>query len=92
MAPTFGKHYNEIPVVKTVALQNEGVKELFDIIVHQLQKAHISDKRFWLLAERAFQLIQKKRMSDVDKALLKKDIELNYKKGNFNLYKFIAGR
>lgn len=92
MAPTFGSHYNEIPVLKTVALQNEGVKELFETIVHQLQKAHISDKRFWLLAERAFQLIQKMRMKDVDKALLKKDIEVNYKKGNFNLYKFISGK
>jgi len=92
LAPTYSKHYHEIPIIKTIALEKEGVKELYDIIVHQLQKAHISDKRFWLLAERAFQLIQKKRMKDVDKTILKKDIESDYKKGNFNLYKFIADK
>jgi LAO/AO transport system kinase len=92
LAPTFSTHYNEVPVVKTTASQQEGVKELFDIILHQLQKAHLSDRTFWLLAERAFYLIEQKRMKDVDKAGLKKEIEAAYQKGNFNLYKFIAGK
>jgi LAO/AO transport system kinase len=89
LAPAFSNHYNEVPVVKTVASKNSGVAELLDIILHQLQKAHLSDKRFWLLAERAYYLIQQKRMKGVDKAVLKKEIELVYPKGNFNLYKFI---
>jgi LAO/AO transport system kinase len=92
LAPTFSKHYNEVPVVKTVASQKEGVAELFDIITHQLQKSHLSDKTFWLLAERAFYLIEQKRMKDVDKVALKKEIEATYQKGNFNLYKFIADK
>ena len=92
LAPTFSTHYNEVPVVKTVATQKEGIKELLDIILHQLQKLHSSDKKFWLLAEKAFQLIQQKRMKGIDKALLKKEIEANYQKGNFNLYKFIADK
>lgn len=92
LAPTFSTHYNEVPVVKTVASQREGIKELLDIILHQLQKAHHSDRTFWLLAERAFFLIQQKRMKDIDKATLKKEIELAWQKGNFNLYKFIADK
>lgn len=92
LAPTFSKHYNEVPVVKTVASQKEGVTELLDIIQHQLQKSHLSDKTFWLLAERAYYLIEQKRMKDVDKAMLKKEIEATYQKGNFNLYKFIADK
>ena len=92
LAPTFSTHYNEVPVVKTIASQHKGVKELLDIILHQLQKSHLSDKTFWLLAERAFFLIGQKRMKGVDKAVLKKEIEMNYQKGNFNLYKFIAGK
>ncbi len=90
LAPTFSTHYNEVPVLKTTASQKEGVHELLDIILHQLQKAHLSDKKFWLLAERAYYLIEQKRMKAVDKALLKKEIEGAYQKGNFNLYKFIA--
>ncbi len=92
LAPAFSNHYNEVPVIKTVASQKEGMKELLDILLHQLQKAHLSDKKFWLLAERAYHLIQQKRMKGVDKALLKKEIETVYRKGNFNLYQFIADK
>lgn len=92
LAPAFRSHYNEVPVVKTVASQKEGIGELLDIILHQLQKSHLTDKRFWLLAERAYYLIQQKRMKDVDKSILKKEIELSYPKGGFNLYKFIENK
>ncbi len=92
LAPTFSKHYNEVPIVKTVASQKEGIKELVDIIYNQLQKSHLTDKTFWLLAERAFYLIEQKRMKGIDKAVLKKEIEAVYKKGSFNLYKFIADK
>jgi LAO/AO transport system kinase len=68
------------------------VIELLNIISHQLQKAHVSDKTFWLLAERAFYLIEQKRMKDVNKLELKKEIEATYQKGNFNLYQFIADK
>lgn len=91
-APAFSTHYNEVPVIKTVATEKEGIKELLDIILHQLQKSHLSDKRFWLLAEKAYYLIQQKKMKGVDKAAMKKEIELVYPKGNFNLYQFISGR
>jgi LAO/AO transport system kinase len=92
LAPTFNTHYNEVQVLKTTASQKEGIKELLDIILHQLQKAHLTDKKFWLLAERAYYLIEQKKMKGVDKALLKKEIEASYQKGNFNLYKFIADK
>lgn len=92
LAPTFSKHYHEVPVVKTVASQKEGIPELMNIILHQLQKAHLTDKTFWLLAEKAFYLIEQKRMADISKTELKKEIESAYQKGNFNLYKFIADK
>jgi LAO/AO transport system kinase len=92
LAPAFSKHYHEVPVVKTVASQKEGIPELLDIVLHQLQKAHLTDKTFWLLAEKAFHLIQQKRMKGIDKAILKKEIEACYQRGNFNLYQFIADK
>jgi LAO/AO transport system kinase len=92
LAPAFRTHYNEVPIIKTVASQREGIKELLEIILHQLQKAHVSDKKFWLLAEKAFRLIEQKRMKGTDKATLKKEIETTYQRGNFNLYKFIANK
>jgi LAO/AO transport system kinase len=90
LAPAFSKHYNEVPVVKTVATTGEGVPELLNIILHQLQKSHLTDKTFWLLAERAFHLISQKRMKDVTKPGLRKQIEAAYQDGGFNLHRFIA--
>ena len=90
LAPAFSKHYNEVPVIKTIASQKTGIDELVDIILHQVQKSHINDNRFWLLAERAYYLIQQKRMKDINKETLKKQIELAFPEGNFNLYKFVT--
>lgn len=92
LAPAFSKHYRDIPVIKTVATQKEGIEELQDIILHELQKAHTNDKTFWLLAERAYYLIEQKRMKGINKAELKKQIETLYSKGEFNLYRFIEGK
>ena len=90
LAPAFSKHYHEVPVVKTVASQKEGITELATIIQRLLQKAHINDRTFWLLAEKAFYLIEQKRMKDIDKFNLKKEIEAAYQRRNFNLYQFIS--
>ncbi|HEX7845791.1 MAG TPA: methylmalonyl Co-A mutase-associated GTPase MeaB [Chitinophagaceae bacterium] len=92
LAPTFKTHYHEVPILKTVASEKDGVKELVAAILHLLQKAHLTDKRFWLLAEKAFYLIEQKRMKDVNKAALKKEIEAAYQRGNFNLYQFISSK
>jgi LAO/AO transport system kinase len=90
-APAFSKHYNEVPVLKTVASQKQGVKELLDTILHELQKAHLRDKKFWLLAEKAYWLIQQKRMKDIGKEELKKKIEQKYLSSkSFNLYQFVS--
>lgn len=92
LAPTFSKHYNEVPIVKTIASQKEGVKELLDILLHELQKSHITDKKFWLLAEKAYWLIQQKRMKDINKPELVKQIEKSFQQNRaFNLYQFVAG-
>ena len=92
LAPAFNTHYNDVPVMKTNALEKEGIAELLDTILHQLQKAHVSGKTFWLLAERAFYLIEQKRMKGIDRTTLQKEIEDLYQKGNFNLYTFVAGK
>lgn len=92
LAPAFSKHEQEVPVLKTVASTQEGVAELFQALLHQLKKAHLTDKQFWLLAEKVFQLIQQKRMKGIDKEMLKKEIAQQLPKGGFNLYRFVADK
>lgn len=87
LAPTFSSHKNEVPVVKTVASENKGVDELYEAIKKHQQES-FDQKKIWLLAERAYLLIQQKRMRNINKKMLKAKIE-NEVADHFNLYQFI---
>lgn len=89
LAPVFATHTNEIPVVKTIATQQNGAAELLEKIEGLLQQQHTNERRSWLLAEKAYYLIQQQRMKDVQKNAMKLQIEEELKKGSFNLYSFI---
>lgn len=80
-----------IPVIKAVATKYEGVEELIKEI-NKHQQTATNTKRSYLLAEKAYRLIQNKRMKDISKLELKKDLEAEIKKENFNLYKFVKER
>ena len=85
LAPAFHRSTEEIPVLKTVATQKEGVKELFSrIIAHQQHEQR--EKNGWLAAEKAYQLIQQHRMRNVNRDDLKREWETSDEK---NLYRFI---
>lgn len=86
LAPAFNRSTHEIAIVKTVALQKKGVKELFEKIQTHQQLVRTNDKKYWLLAGKAYHLIQQRRMKDVDKAELKKQLEATT---DTNLYQFI---
>lgn len=87
LAPAFSSKQIPAPVIKTVAIQKKGIDELFDAINIQIKLHKTNDKRLWLLAEKAYHLIQQKRMADVNKQTIKNEIELAG--SNFNLYKFV---
>jgi LAO/AO transport system kinase len=89
LAPAFRSHYNEVPLIKTVASAKTGVDDLFLQIQHLLKHPHSKEKKYWLLAERAFQLIQKDKMKKISKAELKEKINELSNKKEFQLYSFI---
>ncbi len=77
-----------IPVIKTVATKQEGVDELIAAVdKHQLVETN--SKRSHLLAEKAWRLIQNKKMKGFSKKVLQQQIETEIKKADFNLYRFI---
>lgn len=78
----------KIPIIKAVATKNEGVDQLIDAINKHKQIA-LNHKRPYLLTEKAYRLIQNTRMKGVSKQLLHEQIEVELKKENFNLYKFV---
>ncbi len=86
LAPAFNNQTTPIPVLKTSASQKKGIEELLIAITntkHQTQNT----KRYWLLAEKAYHLIEQKRMKDINKEELKNKIA--FEGTTFNLYQFI---
>ena len=97
LAPAFHHKKQEIKIVKTVATKKEGIEELiscFSFLIsenindEQLEKRN--KRHSYLLTEKAFQIIQQNRMKNVNKNLLKSEIEIASKDKNFNLYQFIT--
>lgn len=76
-----------VPVIKTIADRSEGIIELLNAVKeHTLSE---NKQRVFLLAEKAWSLIQRKRMNDIDKKKLRQDIAEASKKADFNLYLFV---
>ncbi len=86
LAPAFHRSTAEIAIVKTVASQKEGIKELFEKILAHQQLVQTTDRKYWLLAEKAYHLIQQHRMADINKTELKKQVQ---EMQDSNLYQFI---
>jgi LAO/AO transport system kinase len=78
---------DEVPVFKTVATTGAGITEITDFIL-ATQNIKNTRKEF-LLTEKAYKLIQQKRMAGIDKKKLQKDIAGAIQAGQFNLYEFI---
>jgi GTPase len=89
IAPAFQIKQKEIPVIKTIATEKTGVDELIKKIEWHENLSGTNDKKINLLAEKAYQLIQQKRMSDINKEELLAAINSIYKNADFNLYRFI---
>lgn len=89
LAPAFHVKQQAIPVIKTIASQKSGIEELLIAIIEQTndERPTRNEKRSWLLAEKAYHLIQQKRMAGLTKEAIKKKIETEGSR--FNLYQFI---
>jgi LAO/AO transport system kinase len=76
----------EIPVFKTVASQSKGIDEVAVFISSTHTK---NGHKELLLVEKAWKLIQQKRMADISKTSLLKDIAEAMQKPGFNLYSYL---
>ena len=83
LAPGF-KNEHSIPIIKTVATEKKGVEELKEEILQY--KVKDSDKKYSMLAEKAWQLIQNKKMKDISKEELLARLK---SEPGMNIYTFI---
>ncbi|KIC91170.1 methylmalonyl Co-A mutase-associated GTPase MeaB [Flavihumibacter sp. ZG627] len=89
LAPTFSRHKNAVEVIKTIASEKKGTEQVLAAIEAVLLHHEQTDRKAWLLAERAYHLIERNRMKDINKQRLKEAIEELQEKNAFNLYKFV---
>lgn len=76
-----------IPVFKTVAEQQQGTDDLLDWL--KKQGTGKNEKKIFLLAEKAYNLIRNSRMQDVSKTDLQQKLAQASVQEDFNLYRFI---
>lgn len=86
LAPVFSNHNKKIEIIKTVAVREEGINVLASAIEYALQH-YTNNKKYWLLAEKAYLLIQQKRMKDISKATIKAYLESRQIQ---NIYAYVA--
>ncbi len=81
------KSPEEIQFVQTVASEEKGVAELYQMILEKSKtlKTHRSLQRF---AEKIWQLIAARRMSDITAEVLESSVEQAMKEKDFNVYRF----
>lgn len=87
LAPAFSKTDIEIKIIPTIAQTGSGVNELYQAVKQCLELKSQNGKKEWLLTEKVYQLLQNKRMKDVDKKAIKMEIEKELNSNNFNLYR-----
>lgn len=92
LAHTKATHW-ETPVVKCVATQQVGIDELNNMIEkhHEVIDSN-NEKKLSLLTEKAYQLIQEKRMTDIDKKELLEELKQKVQATDFNFYAWLADK
>lgn len=82
------QQHQAIPVFKTVADKNEGIRELCEwMLANPVQE---NTRKQLLVAEKAFKLIQHQRMLDIDRQKLQAAIADALSNPDFNIYQFVS--
>lgn len=78
----------ECPVLKTMAMEGEGIQALSEAIIAHQSQGISNQRKLHLLAEKAYRLIQRNRMQNISLQDLRVHIAEALNSGDFNLYRF----
>ena len=80
---------NETPVIQTIGTEKKGIDKLLEKILLHQQSLRSNEKKITALAEKAYVLIQQKRMRDVNRQQLSQELRDAFDSKSFNLYTFV---
>ena len=78
-----------IPLLKTIAVESKGVKELIAEILKLGNAEKNTERKLVLLAEKALRIIARRRMKNFDQQKLKAELHEKMNTPDFNLYRFL---
>ena len=87
LAPAFNSE-KKVMVLKTVASTKQGIDKLANAIDENTKMVSDSFRKQWLMTERVYQLIQRHKMKNIDKAVIKKQLVNSLAQPGFNLFSF----
>ena len=87
LAPVFHSSKKEIPILKTIASGKEGIPELYKII-SDWKADNLATEKLELITEKVWSIIQNKKMKEIDKENLKKELLKELSTQGFNMYNF----
>ncbi|MDB5232894.1 MAG: meaB [Chitinophagaceae bacterium] len=88
LAPAFNQHHQqELVIIKAVATEKEGSKELLQAINNIAAEDKIKERKYWLMADKAYHLISQYRMKHIERQQLFDELK---SAGSDNLYTFIS--
>ena len=76
----------QVPVFKTIASKNSGIDKIVDFVQSFAEKRN--SRKEYLLTEKAYKLIQQKRMSNINKVALYQAVSKASQESGFNIYSF----
>ena len=79
----------KVPVLNTVSITGEGIDALFEQVDLHRKSGRFNEKKSFLLAEKAYRLISRKKMTGIDRAAIRQMIEKEITERGFNLYRFV---
>lgn len=82
----------QIPVINTVATQNEGLTELVTAIEAHTALSHNNSRRSILLAEKAMLLIQQEKVKHYNRKKMEEEILNLLNQHHFNLYVYVRSK
>ena len=88
LAPAYSRQTHEIPIIKTIASEKKGVNKLADEIIRQ-SSHQTTEKKTWLLANKAWHILQRIRMKDLDLKAIEQRISGEMGKKDFNLFRLV---
>ena len=88
LAPAYSRQTHEIPVIKTIASEKTGINKLADAIIRQ-NSHQTKEKQTYLLTRKAWHILQRLRMKDLDIKKIEQRIVAESEKRGFNLFRLV---